>query len=203
MQQEDNLLADGDFHTINVKIIDDTPAASCCSSTSNDNEDDPDAVIPERFTTPLVVSSHLLLVTAIVALYFQFWILFAVNIFVYLTSVCHWRRPRFSTIERKLDYIAVAANIIYGTVFSLSLKTPLYKVVWFLGLLLIGVIFAINETLFYWQTMRSPLGEELELDSETAQCAEVTKPNTPERYDSTVPRNCSLCVLCKRIVSFF
>ena len=121
----------------------------CENQVDYSQHEDPDVVIPDLNARPLVVSSHLLLVTAIVAAVYQFWILFAVNLFVYITSVLHWRRPRFSTCERKLDYTAVLTNIIYGTIFSMSLNTLEYKIVWFAGLFLIGVLFCINEVIYY------------------------------------------------------
>ena len=113
--------------------------------------------------------------------------------FVYITSILHWRAPRFSTIERKLDYIAVMTNIIYGTIFALSCRTFTYKVVWFVGLFIIGIFFVSNETTFYVQVMKSPLGSDtnetlMEHESEQT-CCPATKPNTEERewvYTRTV-----------------
>ena len=56
--------------------------------------EDTDVVIPDHLCWPLLISSHLLLVTAIVAAVYQYWVLFGVNMFVYLTSILHWRAPR-------------------------------------------------------------------------------------------------------------
>ena len=109
--------------------------------------EDPDVVIPELIARPLVVSAHLLLIVAVVAAVYHFWILFAVALFVYITSILHWRKPRFSTIERKFDFIAVAANIIYGTIFAMSLNGVEYKIIYFVGLFVIGVFFITNEVL--------------------------------------------------------
>ena len=92
---------------------------------------------------------------------------------------------RFSTLERKLDYIAVMTNIIYGTIFALSCRTLTYKLIWFIGLLVIGILFISNETVFYVQVMKSPLGSEINelvLQRENEQsCCKGTKPNTDER----------------------
>ena len=164
------------------------------------SSDDPDIIIPVEIARPLVVSSHLLLVTAIVAAIYHFWILCAVNLFVYITSVIHWSNPRFSSCERKFDYIAVLSNIIYGTIFALSLKTVEFKIIWFVGLFIIGSLFCINEvfchlyhiknkyfnnilllqTIYYLQVMKSVTGEDLDqTDSYFASWA--TKPNSPER----------------------
>ena len=92
---------------------------------------------------------HLLLIVAIVAAVYHFWILFAVGIFVYVTSILHWRQPRFSTIERKLDFFAVATNIVYGSIFAMSLNGIEYKIVWFTGLFVIGIIFVTNEVIIF------------------------------------------------------
>ena len=112
-------------------------------------DDDPDVVIPENIARPLVLSAHLLLVVAIVAAVYHFWILFSVGIFVYITSILHWRHPRFSTIERKLDFLAVATNIVYGSIFAMSLNGIEYKIVWFIGLFVIGIIFITNEVILF------------------------------------------------------
>lgn len=132
---------------VRIEIEEESGRLSCMCSGKEDisQHDDPEVIIPDVIARPLVISSHLLLVTAIVAAIYQFWVLFAVNMFVYITSVLHWRRPRFSSLERKFDYIAVLTNIIYGTIFSLSLNTPIYKIVWFVGLFVIGLIFCVNE----------------------------------------------------------
>lgn len=106
--------------------------------------DDIDVVIPDHIAFPLVISSHLLLVTSIIALIYNDYGLFAVIFILYLTSVNHWRKPRFSRIARVLDYLAVVTAIAYGSYFSVTLSKP-YTISWFCGLAVIGIIFAINE----------------------------------------------------------
>ena len=182
---------------IRLDVRDDPqPALSSSSSSSSKSflqHEDSDVVIPDHLCWPLLISSHLLLVTAIVSAVYGFWILFGVNMFVYITSILHWRAPRFSTIERKLDYIAVMTNIVYGTIFALSCRTLAYIIIWFVGLFVIGVFFASNETTFYVQVMKSPTGSdinELVMEREGEQsCCPATKPNTEERewvYTRTV-----------------
>ena len=122
----ETLLESGEIH------IQAATSSQCCAPAANANyvdmDEDEDAVIPELIARPLLYSSHLLLVTVILAAVYGYWILMGLTLFVYITSVAHWRKPRFSTIERKLDFTAVAANIIYGTIFSMSLKGMEYKV---------------------------------------------------------------------------
>ena len=193
-----HLMTNDDFCLDVSEDLQPTPPSSSSYSSLADNgnflqHDDPDVVIPDHLCWPLLFSSHLLLGTAILAALYSYWVLFGVNVFVYITSILHWRAPRFSTIERKLDYIAVITNIIYGTIFALSCRTLTYKIIWFAGLFVIGVFFISNETTFYVQVMKNPLGSDIhekviERDSEKA-CCPATKPNTEERewvYTRTV-----------------
>lgn len=152
MLPQENLLKEdrtGDVK-LEVSLSDDRCCSSCLSLPLDQDvymssHEDPDVIIPEEYCFPLLISSHLLLVTAVVAACYRFWILFGANVFLYITSILHWRKPRFSTIERKLDYLAVITNIVYGTIFSMSLNTLEYKLVWFFGLFIIGIFFCINE----------------------------------------------------------
>ena len=152
--------------------------------------EDPDAVFPDVHARPLVVSSQLLLISSAAAFYVaakrEVMIGFGVGaalLFLYVTSVCHWHRPRFSSVARLLDYAAVAIAIAVGSAAAVTATTPAWIAIWFTGLALIAAIFAVNETLFYVQVMKTPAGD----DSSAGTAAEglwgflPTKPNTPER----------------------
>ena len=83
--------------------------------------EDPDAVFPDVHARPLVVSSQLLLISRAaafdVAAKRGVMIGFGVGaalLFLYITSVCHWHKPRFSSVARILDYAAVVTAVTVG-----------------------------------------------------------------------------------------
>lgn len=174
--------------------------------------DDPDVIIPYHISIYLLYSSHLLLVTSIVAVSYGRYSLFAVLFAVYITSVMHWRKPRFSTIARKLDFIAVFAAIAYGSYYSIDRcnQTELIYT-WFIGLLIIAVMFTTNEVLYYYQVMKLPTGATVILshninksyhtnDNKSLFCYyfKPTQANTIER-DNVYKRTVFIHLLCVHI----
>ena len=145
-----------------------------------EQHDDPDVVIPDKIARPLLVSAHLFLVVAIVAACYGRYGLFGVIFVLYLTSIWHWHRPRFSSLARKFDYAAVLASIIYASYIATTLNRK-YQLIWFIGLAVIGCIFITNEYLFYIQVMKSFDGKSLDEMGSDGKNAWETKPNTPER----------------------
>lgn len=125
---------------------------------------DPDIIIPMRLSWYLVASAHLLLLNCIVSLVYavryQWTALFGVSalcFLLYITSVVHWREPRFSSIARRLDYVAVLSTVTYASYVAATL-TQTYIVVWFAGMGVVACVFAVNEYLYYFQVMRRPDG---------------------------------------------
>jgi hypothetical protein len=139
---------------------------------------DSDVIIPDDISSYLVVSAHLLLLNCIVALVYSLYVLGALLLCVYLTSIIHWRKPRFSSIWRSIDYIFVAGTIGYGTYLSTTLSVA-YMITWLVGLSVVGLIFATNETAYYLQIGKTPLGDEEE--SARGVLLPYAPPNTPER----------------------
>ena len=86
--------------------------------------------------------------------------IFAVLFVVYITSVWHWHNPRFSSIARKADYIAVFSAIVFGSYVATTLTLTLI-LVWFIGLTIVGLIFAVNEYIYYTEMKKSINGNDL------------------------------------------
>jgi len=86
--------------------------------------------------------------------------IFAVLFIVYTTSVWHWHHPRFSSTARKADYIAVFSAIVFGSYVATTLTLTLI-LVWFIGLGIIGIIFATNEYTYYTEMKKSINGDDL------------------------------------------
>ena len=74
-----------------------------------------DVIIPDKVARPLLVSSNLLLVTAVIALRYNELGIACTSAAVWITSLLHWVAPRFSSPRRYLDYIAVSAALLYGS----------------------------------------------------------------------------------------
>lgn len=111
-----------------------------------EQHDDADVIIPDKIARPLVYSATLLFVNAIVAISFLNYGLFAVLMFVYITSLFHWSKPRFSAIARRVDYFAVFVAVLYGSIYAIVIIKKLkYLLMWFIGLSVISVIFICNE----------------------------------------------------------
>lgn len=164
------------------------------------NEDDPDLIIPTRYSRYLVASASLFMVTALVAITYatryqwrEMYPVFCLSIFLFVTSVWHWHRPRFSTMIRRIDYIAVLSNLIYASYVATTLNKE-YMMIWFIGIGVCGAIFATNEFCYYIQVMRSVNGSlstlthtehskaEQEIQHQRQCCIlERTQPNSPER----------------------
>ncbi len=144
--------------------------------------DDDDVVIPDHISFNLVVSAQLLLINGILAIVYGLYIMGFLLAVVWLTSILHWYRPRFSSPRRIIDYVAVAAVIGYGTYLSTTLALA-YMLVWLVGLAVIAVIFVCNESAFYLQVGKTPLGDS---SSDTSSVIlgvslDYTTPNTMER----------------------
>lgn len=146
-------------------------------TTLDDVEEDPDVIIPDDIARPLLYSSNLMLVTALLAGQRAAWPLAVVACAVWITSLLHWSAPRFSSWRRLLDYVAVASIIVVGSWTAVTRATLGWMLAYFAGLSIIGCIFAINETLYYHQLQRNPIGGRLnaELREERRRC-ECLKP---------------------------
>jgi len=102
--------------------------------------DDPDVIIPDKISRPLVISAHLLLVTAGVSVFRdKRYDLASVLLAVYITSIFHWSAPRFSSISRRADYLAVCTAVSYGTYVSTTLELEL-TLVWCIGVYLFACV---------------------------------------------------------------
>ena len=121
--------------------------------------DDDDVIIPDHLSKWLVLSAQLLLVSAILAFVYSFSVMGYLLVAVYITSIWHWRAPRFSSWARLFDYGAVAAAVVYASYLSTTLR-EVYTVTWFVGLAFIAFLFATNEYAYYVQVGRDPLGGE-------------------------------------------
>ena len=168
--------------------------------------EDPDAVFPDVHARPLVVSSQLLLISSAAAFYVAnkrgVMIGFGVGaalLFLYITSVCHWHKPRFSSVARILDYAAVVTAVTVGSAAAVTATTPAWIAVWFVGLALIAAIFAVNETLYYVQVMKTPAGGE-GLATDGLWGFLPTKPNTPER-DAVYRRTATVHMLLIHVLA--
>ena len=102
--------------------------------------------------------------------------IFAVVFLVYITSVWHWHNPRFSSLARKADYIAVFSAIAFGSYVATTLTTTLI-LVWFIGLSVVAIIFAINEYTYYTEMKKNINGNDFLGLGELCQHSDRGTPN--------------------------
>lgn len=74
-----------------------------------------DVIIPDEIARPLVVSSHLMLATALLSVLRAEYGIAVTCVLVWVTSILHWRAPRYSSPRRYIDYIAVLVSVAYGS----------------------------------------------------------------------------------------
>ena len=137
-----------------------------------EQHDDPDVIIPYHIARKTTfVTSWLLLVSGVVALCTSTnsndVIIGILLLVVWLTSIIHWYQPHFSTIIRKLDFIAVFSAIGYGTYYAATDVSNSLKLLWFVGLGIITIVFITNESLYYVSVMKLPTGRDLESPNTT------------------------------------
>ena len=128
--------------------------------------EDPDVIIPPRYSRWLVASATLFLLVgsvsaAYAALYkwIDLWPCFFLSLVLYITSVLHWHKPRFSTYIRRIDYMAVGANLGWASYVAAVDVSDKLTVMWFVGIGIVGIVFALNETSYYYQVMRTVSGK--------------------------------------------
>ena len=147
--------------------------------------DDADAIFPDDIARPLVASSFLMLITSVVSAQRGEIGLSVVTAILCATSVLHWYRPRFSSWRRHADLCAVAMCLLYGTFITLTrARTDAWRAVWFAGGALVGLLFTLNETLFYLSVSRTPTGASIDAKKLRAQlsclgCGSLAAPTEP------------------------
>lgn len=180
--------------------------------TTYEQHDDKDVIIPDKIAFPLFISSHLLLVTSILCASYHMWTFFVVLFVVYLTSINHWRAPRFSSWARRLDYVAVFTSIAYGSYYATTLSIS-NTLIWFIGIFFVAIIFSCNEYLYYYQVMKSISGDmqyDHDIDSIKTNFTSnekaalfvfyPTKPNTIER-ENVYKRTVFVHLVCVHVLA--
>jgi hypothetical protein len=184
-----------------------------------EQHDDTDVIIPDAISFVLVISAHLFAIMAVLCFVYGVYILGALSTALYLTSIWHWHKPRFSSLARRVDYCAVLAVVAYASYYATT-EATVYEIIWFAGFAVLSVIFVVNEYRYYCQAMKTPLGLDAvatledgciirKVDDEFGWLS-PTRPNTPERdyvYKRTVYTHCvgvhclGFCLACVIIVS--
>jgi hypothetical protein len=103
----------------------------------------------------------------------EFYVIGSLLLLVWLTSIFHWWKPRFSTFVRRLDFAAVQLAVGYGSYFATEMPVD-YTACWFAGIGVVAVIFVWNETMYYLRMGKRPSGDD-------ADSVWATRPGTPQR----------------------
>ena len=113
-------------------------------------------IIPPAIARPLVLSSQMLLLQAVAALWVCMrgappltWGLPPLLLGTYLTSTNFWSCPTTSSPWRYLDYAMVASSVLYGTLVVKVAAPPALIGMWCRGWGAVGVLFVANEAKFW------------------------------------------------------
>jgi hypothetical protein len=137
---------------------------------------DPEMIVPDDISIALVVSSHLLIITAVVAYIKKYETIASLMLFVYVTSILHWRHPRFNTIIRKIDVCGVGTSITFGSYLSTFLPLKL-TIGWFVGVAVILSAYLIKKMVYVLCIPKSDGNFRI-------QSKYATQPYTQERHNA-------------------
>ena len=162
---------------------------------------DPDVIIPDATARPLLLSSSLMLITAVLALLHGEFSITLTSSLLWLTSVLHWHSPRFSSVRRRADYAAVVAALTNGCwVASTRARSPAWSAFWWVGISAVALLFTCNETAYYIQVMKTPLGG----SKAVSEC-----PGLPATAEGSVERDLVYCrtmwvhLICVHVLANF
>ena len=151
--------------------------------------DDPDVVIPDNISQILVYSAHLFAVVAVLSYVYGQLTLGILSTLLYITSVWHWHKPRFSSIARRADYCAVVSVLVYGSYVAFNFDNE-YTVIWFAGIGLIATIFITNEYCYYVQVMKGVTGtstfDNYDLEGHIVVDTMLTKTDDPSKQHNSI-----------------
>ena len=119
-------------------------------------------IIPPAIARPLVLSSQMLLVQAVAALWVCMhcaqplaWGLPPLLLGTYVTSNNFWSCPTTKSAWRYLDYAMVTASILYGTLVTKLAAPSALHALWCRGWGAVGAVFVVNEAKFWLNKRKS------------------------------------------------
>jgi hypothetical protein len=99
--------------------------------------------LPYKYSKYLYLSSFLMGLSAIFALYFDEGIVSIYFFLLFLTSINFWRKPEYG-LRHKLDKLLVYAGCLYVLIYIYLLSGEFYKIMW-LNMFICSFIFYIIE----------------------------------------------------------
>ena len=140
-------------------------------------------LIPQHISNYCLFSTQFILLNSIVSYIYKLQLLSYLQVCLYISSVVFWSKVKHNGIEKKIDIFFVIIACIYGTNVSFSLKR-FYNLFWLYTVLLSGIVFIMNEQLFYYQ-VRIYYNKTIENKKKIIKydffSLEYTNPNTHER----------------------
>jgi hypothetical protein len=107
-----------------------------------------DYPLPYKYSKYLYLSSFLMGLSAIFALYFDEGIVSIYFFLLFLTSINFWRKPEYG-LRHKLDKMLVYAGCFYFLIYIYFLIGEFYKIMWMNVFMCVLVFYAIEHILCY------------------------------------------------------
>ena len=117
--------------------------------------DDPEIMIPQHITRIALFSCQMMLINAYITYVYHYYLLATIELCLYITTVLHWRKIKYISLERQIDVCCMMTTVMYATYTSWCMPR-IYTFIWITNLLGISSIFYINEKIFYYQVLHKP-----------------------------------------------
>lgn len=107
-------------------------------------------LVPKNFSIYGVYTGQFILITAIVSYYCKHYYLVPIAVALYITTMLHWyhfTKGFVMYLDILFGHIAIFLVTFY---YARTYFKPEYKNIWYIVALICGIIFVINEYVFYW-----------------------------------------------------
>jgi len=113
-----------------------------------------DLIMPKHISRYAYYSATFFLLNSLLAFYLKYYVTCVLLVIVYITTILHWSEITKHSTIRIIDIIFVVLTITNWTLFDLKRIHPLGKKIWYITLIIMFVVFTLNETLFYYQVLK-------------------------------------------------
>ena len=109
-------------------------------------------LIPQHISRNAFYSIQMIIITAGVAYFLEYYICSILYVFIYFTSLIHWNEIRYTSIVKNIDITLIIASVLILTLKE-SVKFKEYRIVWFYFLPIFIGFFIMNEILLHYQIL--------------------------------------------------
>ena len=113
---------------------------------------DPIILIPQHISRNAFYSIQMIIITAGVAYFLEYYICSILYVFIYITSLIHWNEIKYNSIVKNVDIALIIISLLVLTL-NESVKFKEYRTIWFYFLPIFISSFIMNEILLYYQVL--------------------------------------------------